>query len=59
MPIQFLSNYFKFKLSMFEISQSAKSARDNRLKVLCGTVAQENLPVLEVRLPEADPKAFR
>ena len=39
--------------------QAAKSARDNRLKVLCGNVAEENLPILEVRLTEADPKAFR
>ncbi len=37
----------------------AKSARDCRLKLLCGNVAEENLPMLEVRLPEADPKAFR
>ena len=40
--------------------QSAKTARDNRLKVLNGSsVAEGSLPKLEVRITEADPKAFR
>lgn len=39
--------------------QQAKLSLENRLKVLSGTVAEENLPLLEVRLSDADPRAFK
>jgi len=43
----------------FYYLQHAKVSRENRLKILHESIGPENIPNLEVRLPDADPKAFR
>jgi hypothetical protein len=47
----------RFKTQLF--LKHAKVARENRLKILHESIAPENIPNLEVRLPDSDPKAFR